>query len=280
MGDAYYSGYQSSTTTFSGFMGGEDGDNFNKTLGRVSEGISQMAANYGTITRMTKDVGGPKDTPKLREALSQHIKQTVAVVRDIQNAFIELEKLSANSRERRERIAQIHQKFDSFNQKFSDICSIAKEKISDQPVIIDFNIPTSQLYVDSQSGYLPQQQQQQLQRQIPADFNRLEAQRLESEREMEMREREIRKLQGQMIDVNGIFKELSELVALQAPLVSNIEDNIDTAADHVSVANVELKKGEELQKANRKWLCWIAVGIAVAVFFILLVVVLSANGQV
>lgn len=92
-----------------------------------------------------------------------------------------------------------------------------------------------------------------------------------------------------MRKVNGIYKDLAELVNASAPLVrtfyvstptyfiDNIDSNIMTSHNHVISAGIALKEAEGEQKSSRQKLCWIAFGVAIAICFILIVVVLSTK---
>jgi hypothetical protein len=47
--------------------------------------------------------------------------------------------------------------------------------------------------------------------------------------------------------------------------------------EHVKIGAAELREAEQQQKSSRRKVCWIAVGVALAVAFVLLVVVLSTR---
>lgn len=92
-----------------------------------------------------------------------------------------------------------------------------------------------------------------------------------------------------MQKVHGIFQDIAELVNTSAPLVrmlsflltSNLTDDIEAniMESHANVkdATIELKKAEAEQKSSRQKLCWIAFGVAIAICFILIVVVFSTK---
>lgn len=90
------------------------------------------------------------------------------------------------------------------------------------------------------------------------------------------RDAQIRTIQGQMVEVNDIFKDLARLVEDQGEMVGasreeakstvsgliladNIQTNVTTAATHVDTAVSELKTASEYQESSRKKLCFIAV---------------------
>lgn len=55
--------------------------------------------------------------------------------------------------EKKERIDQITQKFNSFNQKVTDICATAREKIEDVPVHISLDIDVPEYDIAERLAY-------------------------------------------------------------------------------------------------------------------------------
>lgn len=67
---------------------------------------------------------------------------------------------------------------------------------------------------------------------------------------LQERDNEIRKVQKDMIEVNQIFKDLSELIDSQAPMIDSIANNITSTKDQVESANKDLEEADKKQSNN------------------------------
>lgn len=252
---------------------GDDGDaEFQLGLQQVTEDIRQMTANFGAVSQLTKSLGGNNDNSKLRDTLQLKIKSTYSLVKQVQSSIKGLHQMAMSSSEKKSKIEKLSIDFENFNTKFKQLASLAIERMDDLPVStrIDMDEPRY-AGVDSDSDdrtkLLGAQQQQQ--------YMKLEADREFQDSLIRQRDVEIREIQGQMIEVNEIFKDLARLVDDQAGMVDNIETNIISAAENVKVAKEEVAKAEESQISSRKKLIFFAIFIFIMVVVIALVVVFA-----
>ncbi|CAH1775014.1 unnamed protein product [Owenia fusiformis] len=81
------------------------------------------------------------------------------------------------------------------------------------------------------------------------------------------REESIKKLEGDIMDVNTIFKDLGQLVYEQGETIDSIESNVESAAIHVEEGNSQLSQAKTYQsKARRKkCICIIVVFVILAI---------------
>lgn len=104
---------------------------------------------------------------------------------------------------------------------------------------------------------------------------------MEQEQEMQAlqeRESQIRQLESDIMDVNQIFKDLATMVHEQGEVVDSIEANVESAQVHVSQASTQLTQARQYQnKARRKKLCLIGIGLLVLTVIIIIIVVSSKN---
>lgn len=84
----------------------------------------------------------------------------------------------------------------------------------------------------------PQQEQAAVQLEIEEECD------LEALRE---REQQIRKIEGDIVEVNQIFKDLATMVHDQGEVIDSIEANVETASIDVQRGAQELQKAREYQ---------------------------------
>ncbi|KAL8619019.1 hypothetical protein ACOMHN_020717 [Nucella lapillus] len=89
-----------------------------------------------------------------------------------------------------------------------------------------------------------------------------------------VREREdaIKKLEGDIMDVNTIFKDLGMLVHEQGEVLDSIEANIDNTQKTVQEGTHQLSKAMDYQKKSRRKMCILFPIVLVAVAILILVV--------
>ena len=107
-----------------------------------------------------------------------------------------------------------------------------------------------------------QQEQEQVQTQVDQDLidqTELQYHILLTEE----RNREIEQVTEGIMEVNSIFKDLSQLVHQQGEQVNTIEDNILQLHGNTQQASNELNKANEYQKAKRKWSCILLVALCI-----------------
>ena len=92
---------------------------------------------------------------------------------------------------------------------------------------------------------------------------------------MEDRQRELQRLEGDIVNVNQIFKDMAALVYEQNAAISIIEDKIETTATRVEEGNVQLKEASKWQSAARKKKC-ICFAIVLAVLVVIGLIVFLA----
>ena len=86
---------------------------------------------------------------------------------------------------------------------------------------------------------------------------------LYDEQLIDNRNNEIKKIANDVVEVNGLYQDINNLVVYQSDILNNIEY-------HVEQANVNIEKGVEQiiiakqhQRCTRKCYCWIAIIVLV-----------------
>lgn len=90
----------------------------------------------------------------------------------------------------------------------------------------------------------------------------------------ELRDRELglRNILSEMDQLNGMMKDISELIEEQQEAVDNIEDNIVSTQTHTVAAEGEIVQASTYQKRARSWLCYLLLVMLVVLFIVAMVV--------
>ncbi|XP_055603534.1 syntaxin-16 [Uranotaenia lowii] len=85
------------------------------------------------------------------------------------------------------------------------------------------------------------------------------------------REQEVKHIVNSIVDLNVIFKDLSQLVQEQGTILDRIDYNIETTQTRVIEGYKQLQKAEKFQRKNRKMFC-IVILASMIMFMIILTV--------
>lgn len=90
---------------------------------------------------------------------------------------------------------------------------------------------------------------------------------------VEAREKEVMNIVKSIVDLNTVYKDLSNLVEEQGTVLDRIDYNIESTQTKVYEGFKQLQKAEKYQRANRKMYCIFILSIAVLFLLILLIIV-------
>ncbi|CAK0813483.1 unnamed protein product [Prorocentrum cordatum] len=116
-------------------------------------------------------------------------------------------------------------------------------------------------------------------RSVPASMSSWQEERLRTQivqeaalrsRIAQEREEGIRRIQGQVREVNHIFRDLASMVTDQGMQFETIEQQASSASMSTREAGEELKRAAERQKNARERLCWMVAGVALLLFLLVL----------
>jgi len=272
-GSQLYPSFQNTTAAASS----DKEDEYSQFQTQVSKNIQQLLTNFNVIKSMTQNIGKKKDTKRFRDQLNEKISSSTKLIREVQAAIKRLDSMCSgpSKKELRQKVNKLNQDFeDRLNTPFQQLVKQAKDMMDDVPLLTSAYDDGE----DSQSGYderdhlLKQQreEEQYLALQDDTDFQ---------DSLVHERERDIKIIQGQVIEVNEIFRDLARLVEDQGELVENISTNISTVVTNVKTASEEVNEAKEHQQSTRKKICFIALGVVVIVAVIVVVVVVLLKGK-
>ncbi len=96
---------------------------------------------------------------------------------------------------------------------------------------------------------------------------------LDNTRMVEAREKEVMSIVKSIVDLNQVYKDLSNLVEEQGTVLDRIDYNIECTQTKVYEGYKQLRKAERYQRANRKMYCIFILSIVVLFLIILLIIV-------
>lgn len=89
------------------------------------------------------------------------------------------------------------------------------------------------------------------------------------------REQEVNAVVKSIMDLNDIFKDLSQMVSDQGTVLDRIDYNIEQTSIQVQQGYSQLKKADAYQRKNRKMVAIIMLAVSIIVLFFILVIVKS-----
>nr|CAI5823567.1 unnamed protein product [Callosobruchus analis] len=89
------------------------------------------------------------------------------------------------------------------------------------------------------------------------------------------REREVNAIMRSILDLNEIFKDLSQMVVDQGTVLDRIDYNIEQSAIQVHEGFKQLQKADAYQRKNRKMCAIIVLAASIILLFFILVIVKS-----
>ena len=91
----------------------------------------------------------------------------------------------------------------------------------------------------------------------------------------EERNRDLRKITHDVVEVQGLFRDVHDMITQQGDMADNIETNIDTADVNVNKGKDELVIAKKHKQDLRKRCCWLILIILIVVIIIVLIIILQ-----
>ncbi|CAH3015841.1 unnamed protein product [Porites evermanni] len=251
------------------------GERFQNLSDNVSSNIFQINSNTAALERTLRQLSPGKDGQeeklhRIQVATNDLTTKTTAYLKEMSSLCVGSSPSARQQRVQHERLKG------EFRESISRYYSVQNSEIEGDDQLWTSNaapvLQDSSRFEDDfgteKSGLLEddrrRQEQEQMNVQIDID-------------ESLIREREdrIRQIEGDILDINEIFRELATMVYEQGDVVDSIEANVVDAADHVEGANVQLGKASLYQKKARTKMCILLIILLVVAGVITLIVVLT-----
>lgn len=233
----------------------------------IADNVNTINSGLFSLEKMMKQIGGPSDNIQLRNKIhdtQQTVNSSVsATARDIQRLGVVVRR---GDKPQKLQVERLTQAFTDALAKYTTVQKQVSEKMAahmPKPVRVrnDPQLLEQQAIADDEeSAALAQQQAQ--------------ARLVEFETSM-LIEKEIymNKIEADVLDVNQILQDLSEMVNQQGRVVDTVESQIENAGANVELGTDELAKAaEHKRRYRRKMFILMIIGAIFAIIFIVWVV--------
>lgn len=265
----------------------------NPLVSSLTENIRQIQNNVTSITKFATSLGTPKDSAENRAKLNATIETTKQIAKTATQQMKDLGNNARGSADERNQQRLVQQKLAKdlgmWVQKFQEISKIAaqKERSTPLPPPAPYN-SAPQSSRQQQGGFksAPSDQYHQYDDHEDEKQSLLESSRrdnllqIENEREfndamIQDREEGIKQIESTIIEVNGIFTDLAQIVHEQGFMIDNIESNVESASHNTAEAVVQLRAASKYQKKSRTKMCVLALIITIIAGVIAVVIYLG-----
>lgn len=248
---------------------------FQELSDAVSSNIFQINSNTAALDRTLKQLTSGKDgleerLHRIQVATNNLATKTAPLLKEMSSLCsgtspsarqqrVQHERLKGEFRESISRYYSVQNKVVEKEKLLVGSTKSAKRQESSRPAD-DFGDVKTSLVEDDRR----RQEQQQMDVQIDIDQNLI----------MEREER-LRHIEGDILDINEIFRDLATMVYDQGALVDSIEANVDDTHGNLQGANVNLSKASSYQKKARTKMCILLIILLVVAGVIALIVILA-----
>lgn len=272
-----YSQQNGSSNTSSG-----SSTDFTRLTDTISSNTQKIAQNVARLRSYLALYGTNQDNPELHDKVQQLQQQTNQLAKDTNECTNSLRKItfppSNDGREMKLLKERLVDQFVKVLTTFQELQREEKEKekksvmkarssfgesssVSYDPFSENYNDPFQTSFAGTKQASLQ------------IDHSQVE---LEMVRE---REEAIRKLEGDIMDVNQIFKDLGALVHEQGEVIDSIEANVESASISVEQGGEQLRQANVYKAKSRKKKCILLIVVLVILAIIGLIIGLSLKDK-
>jgi len=238
----------------------------------VNESAELLKDNYESLLEMGNKINSPKDDAKFRQNIKTKIQFNVGLIKDTQKSIDKLYSLAKGQKDKTKMVDKYKEDFERFVQSFHQLNNSITQKMDSSSVSSVTRSSGKDGYYSNQSGNPFDDDMESSENLLQRDKQMQQMSRFDIDNQdalIQDRDREMKHIQGQMRDVNDIFKSLAQLVEEQGEIVDHIQVNISNANSNVSAAVLDITAADKLQTGSNNKLCILAIIIIV----ILIVVV-------
>ncbi|XP_044011603.1 syntaxin-12 [Aphidius gifuensis] len=231
----------------------------------ITANIYTINASFRTLEKAYKNIGTSKDNQSLRDKV--HVTQTTtnSVVTPTSKDIARLTVLMRRGdKQQKLQIEKLTADFKDALSRYSDMQKSIAEKMKRH--ILQQNITLAETQQDDDDS-----ERQSLMQTHMNEEKRAQQRTLEFEQGMLLeREDRVKRIEGDILDVNQIMRELGALVHVQSTTIDTIENNIENVHGDVELGAQELIKASNYQTKFRRKICYILL-VAVIVILILII---------
>ena len=257
-------------------------DELDTIIGKTSRQLLVFGNLISQFETQRKQIGTRRDTQELRNTIDvltgkiQEMDRAIlALIANLSTLINLKNSITASASISNRHIVieeRLSRQYSELSKAFNKSTKVYQEKKRITPLLTGPSKETEEQTKSEDTLATSQQEQEQVQTQVDQDLidqTELQYHILLTEE----RNREIEQVTEGIMEVNSIFKDLSQLVHQQGEQVNTIEDNILQLHGNTQQASNELNKANEYQKQKGKWSCILLVALCIFLLVIVLIVV-------
>ncbi|KAL7303000.1 syntaxin-7 [Trichogramma pretiosum] len=238
----------------------------------ITANIYTINSSYKTLSRSFKLIGTNKDNQAVRDRVHETQLSTNQLVTMTSKNIARLTVLMRQGdKQLKLQIEKLTSDFKDAVQRYSDMQKSIAERMKRHMLVVPSPETSEKNNPDDTQDLI------QIQDEIK---QRAEQRTLEFDHGLILEQEErIKQIEGDILDVNQVMRELGALVHQQADSINSIENNIENAHGHVELGAQELIKASNYQNKFRRKICILLVVAITFVIILILVIVLSKKSS-
>ncbi|XP_029048052.1 syntaxin-12 isoform X1 [Osmia bicornis bicornis] len=231
----------------------------------ITTNIYTINTTWKILERAYKNIGTNKDNQDLRDKVHVTQLSTNQIITQTSKDIARLTVLMRRGdKQQKLQIEKLTTDFKDAVQRYSDMQKSVAAKMK------RYILPTTSV----ENPVDPDDEEQQRLLQVQEDEQQAKQRSLEFQQGLLFeREDRIKRIEGDILDVNQIMRELSALVYQQNDTINTIDNNIENVHGNVELGTQELIKGSNyLSKYRRKVFVLLLLAIIVVVILIIILV--------
>ncbi|XP_063398732.1 syntaxin-7-like isoform X1 [Mytilus trossulus] len=251
-----------------------------KQEGRFSDLCREISGNISTINnganaldRAMKIINTERDSPQIRDRIHDTSQSTNRIVVDTTKLMKKVAGIKGLDRSQKLQIDRLKSDFQDSVQRFSSLQKKAAEKVKQTTKLSEKKPKSSAGWLDEDDDKSPFVEQERRREEMQAQEQVIE----DDLALIQDREERIRQLEGDILDVNEIFRDLGALIHEQGGQIDSIEANVEQAYSNVEQGTSQLGKAADYQRKSRKKMCCLLIILLIVAAIITLIIILATK---
>lgn len=247
------------------------GGDFEEVFSQVTRNIQTINTGANNIEKAAKVIGTDRDNGQAGDKIHKVSQDTHRTVDDTTRLF---RKLSQRKLDRTQRLKmdKVKKDFQESVQRFQDLQKKAADKVK--------TVSRKEQQKPKKTEWLDDEDDEPLLAEDHQRRNQLQAQEQVIDDDLALireREEQIRELEGDILDVNEIFRDLGAMIYEQGEQIDTIEANVEKAHTDVEQGTEQLAKASTYQKKSRKKLCCLVAILLIIAAVIAIIIAVSVK---
>lgn len=250
----------------------QSGTDFEDTFSQITRNITTINTGANNIEKAAKVLGTDRDNGQFGNKIHSVSQETHKTIDDTTRLFRKLNQRRLD-RTQRLRLDKVQNDFRDSVKRFQGLQKKAVDRVKTVSRQEQQKVQKSHVWLDDEDDEPlieednTRRQQLMAQEQVIDDDLAL----------IRDREEQIRALEGDILDVNEIFRDLGAMIYEQGEQIDTIEANVEKASTDVEQGAEQLGQASKYQKKARKKLCCLVVILVIIAAVIAIIIAVSVK---